>query len=292
MPEPATKSAPPLAERPLQVFASCRMRDIEVLEIVARKLPETVPLKQFIVCAPDSECATMQRRLGSRANVLAEDSMIPGVTIARVRALPMERFPGAAGWYFQQLLKLQFAFADPADDYYLIWDGDTVPLRPMRFFDEQGRMLLTKATEHHAPYFETYRTILGEEANFEFSFIAQHMVVQKSVVRELLGRVEARLPGEGNWAWKLMTALPHQGLNLFSEYETCGHFVKNHYPERVRFIERSWRRGRMDHLGQSVPTEAELAEAAKQFDYAAYERASRGWRRWARWAYRTLKGGA
>jgi hypothetical protein len=266
-------------ERPLTLFAPARVRDLPVLEIVARKLPETVPFKQFIVVSPDKECETIQRHLGSRARVQSENNFVPSVTVEALRELCVEGFPRAAGWYFQQLLKLQYAFVEPEDDYYLIWDADTVPLRPMRFFDDSGRMLLTKADEHHRPYFDTYRRLLGEEPNREFSFIAQHILVQKSIAREMLATIERHIPGEGNWAWKIMRSLPSQGVNLFSEYETYGHYLKSHHPDRVRFIERAWRRDPSHKAGCAIPTERALQTAAEKYDFAAYERADRLWRR-------------
>src|SRR5688572_19746456 len=112
----------------------------------------------------------------------------------------------------------------------------------MTFFDSEQRMLLTKATEHHPPYFESYRNLFGAEPNREFSFIAQHMVIQESVAREMLVRIERHIPGDGNWAWKILRSLPATGDNLFSEYETYGHFIKNHYPDRVHFVDRMWQR--------------------------------------------------
>lgn len=211
-----------------------------------------------------------------------ENEFIPGMTIGQLRALKVPCFPRAAGWYFQQLLKLQYAFVEPADDYYLIWDADTVPLRSLRFFDSAGRMLLTKATEYHAPYFETYRRLFGEEANREFSCIAQHMLVQKSVAREMLGRIEQRVEGRGNWAWKIMKSLPETGDNLFSEFETYGHYVKNHYSERVAFVERSWLREGVRRIGGGIPSGEDLQSLAREFDFVAFERASTGWRRLAR----------
>jgi hypothetical protein len=278
----ASNPVVPWPERPLTVFAPCRARDLPVLEIVARWLPQTVPLKEFVVVVPDVDRDRVQRRLGKLARVLPENGFVPGVTVAALRPLPLQGFPMAAGWYFQQMLKLQFAFVEPEDDYFLIWDADTVPLRPMRFFDEQGRMLLTRAAEHHAAYFDTYRRLLGEEPNREFSFIAQHMLVQKSVCREMLARIEAHLPGDENWAWKLMRALPTRGYNLFSEYETYGHYLKNHYPERFQVIERPWRRADSHKSGCPVPTERQLRALAQDYDLAAFERASVWWRRAAR----------
>jgi hypothetical protein len=264
--------------RKLQVVMACVARDLPILELAARKLAELTPIKSLHVVVRDVEQARFQSRLGTEVDVIAENSFIPGMTIEQLRQLPLEAFPRGAGWYFQQLLKLQFAFVDPADDYYLIWDADTIPLRPLRFFDETGRMLLTKATEFHAPYFETYRRLLGEEPNREFSFIAQHLLVQKSVVREMLDRIEQRFTGGGSWAWKLMRALPDKGHSLFSEYETCGHYVKNHYSERVAFIDRDWTRRGARLVKGGIPKESDLARLAADYDFAAFELTTVGWR--------------
>lgn len=261
------------------MLSSCRARDLPILEIVSRWLPRHVSLKEFVVVAPNADCLRIQKSLGVRARVVPEDGFVPGITIEALRGLPVQGFPQAAGWYLQQLLKLQFAFVQPEDDYYLIWDADTVPLRPLRFFDSDGRMLLTKADEHHEAYFATYRRVLGEEPNREFSFIAQHILVQKSVAREMLGRIEAHVPGEGSWAWKIMRSLPSQGYNLFSEYETYGHYLKSHYADRFRLVERNWRRTIPDGQGCRLPSETELRAAAREYDFAAYERATSGYRR-------------
>ena len=252
-----------------------------VLEIAVRKLPETVPFRELHVVSPDEDCPRIRKALGSKVRVIPENEFIPGMNLAALRELPVAGFPKMAGWYFQQLLKLQFAFCETEDDYYLIWDADTVPLRPMRFFDSKGKMLLTKATEHHPAYFETYRKLLGTDPRREFSFIAQHMLVQKSIAREMLAHIETRLEGNGNWAWKIMRALPPKGENLFSEYETYGHYVKNYRPDRVNFVDRSWLREPAQYAGEAVPTEKVLQELSRKYDFAAFERASRGWRRLA-----------
>ncbi len=268
-----------LAERPLQVVTACRVRDLPVLKIAVERLRRHIPFGGVNVLAPDRDCARIAARLRGQVNVIPENGFVPGMTIEQLRECRLEGFPRAAGWYFQQLLKLQFAFVDPEDDYYLIWDADTVPLRPLRFFDPAGRMLLTKAQEHYLPYFETYRSLFGTEPHREFSFIAQHILVQKSVAREMLSRIEQRVPGTGNWAWKLMRALPSTGKNLFSEYETYGHYIKNYHPERVVFVERPWQRAITHYTGRPIPKEKELEHLARRYDYAAFERVYSGWRR-------------
>jgi hypothetical protein len=241
-----------------------------------------VPGHALYVIAPGRDCSTIRSCLGGLARVIAEDEFIPGMQAEQLRRLAVRGFPSGAGWYFQQLLKLQFAFVEQEEDFYLIWDADTVPLRPLRFFDSSGKMLLTKATEYHPPYFETYRRLLGEEPNREFSFIAQHIVVQKSIAREMLGRIEQQVAVAGNWAWKIMKSLPSTGDNLFSEYETYGHYVKNHFPERVEFVERPWLRNGTRWTKGRIPTAKDLALLARDFDFVAFERMDQGWRRVAR----------
>jgi hypothetical protein len=273
----AALNDPPAPGRALSVVTTCRARDLPVLEIAAQKLTGQMSLKSLHVIAPAHDCGQISARLGRRATVISEDGFIPGMTLAELRKLNRPHFPQAAGWYFQQFLKLQFAFLDPGDDYYLIWDADTVPLRPLEFFDATGRMLLTQAAEHHPPYFATYQRLLQEPPNREFSLIAQHMVVQKSVAREMLARIQQRAGDGKNWAWAIMENLSAPGDNLFSEYETYGHYLKNHYPERVRFIERPWLREGTEYTRGWIPSARDLQWLGQKYDYVAFERASQNW---------------
>ena len=269
-------------EHALQIVMTCISRDLPILGITIPQLRKNVRCGDIFVIAPQRECRTIQKRLGPTVNVFDEREFLPVINLPALEKLQVPFFPQAAGWYYQQLLKLQFAFFQPAEDYCLIWDADTVPLRPLRFFDEGGRMLLTKAKEFHAPYFETYRRLLGAEPNREFSFIAQHMVMQKSVAREMLQRIEQHVAGTDSWPWKIIRSLPESGDNLFSEYETYGHYIKNTYPDRVRFIERKWFREPKKNRGCLLPTPAVLSALATKYDYKAFERALPWWRLWPR----------
>jgi hypothetical protein len=267
-----------LRTRPLDIVTACRAADLPILKVTAEQLRACVPFRQLHVMTAGANFPRFRQVLGSDVRLLDEDALIPGVTLAELRQLTLPGFPQGAGWYFQQLLKFAFAFHKPEEDYYLIWDADTVPLRPLEFFDDEDRMLFTKAEENHAPYFDTYRKLLGEEPHREFSFIAQHLIVQKSALREMLAAIEARFPGPANWALKIMHHLEGAGTNLFSEYEMLGHYVKNHYPQRAVFRELAWlREGSKETRG--VPSAAQLALLAKRYHFAAFESSQRPLRR-------------
>ena len=68
--------------------------------------------------------------------LIDEDSVVPGLSLKAAQklvekaGLPIER----TGWYFQQFLKLGWALKDSTSPWYLSWDSDTIPVRPVVFF--------------------------------------------------------------------------------------------------------------------------------------------------------------
>ena len=260
----------PTTSQPLDVVTACLERDLPLLALAYRNLRRFVPMKQLHVITSRHNFSHFGDVLGKDVVLLDEDTMIPGVTLQALRVIPLARFSQGPGWYFQQLLKYQFAFQEPEDDYYLIWDADTIPLRSLEFFDAKARMLLTKAEEFHQPYFLTYQAILGRPAKREFSFISQHIVVQKSILREMLGEIERHCPGGENWAWKIMRNLRGEGSNRFSEYETYGHYLKDRYPQRVAFRELPWLRRGATECGRK-PSDHDLKRLGEKYYYASFE---------------------
>jgi hypothetical protein len=131
-------------------------------------------------------------------------------------------------------------------------------------------MLFTTATEHHRPYFETYQNLLRHNPRREFSFISQHIIVRKSILREMLQTIEQNFPGPENWAWKIMRHLAGDGTNRFSEYETLGHYVKNIHPATAVFRQLPWLR-EGSKLVSTHPSPADLARLAKDYAFVSFE---------------------
>ncbi|HEY2342296.1 MAG TPA: DUF6492 family protein, partial [Chthoniobacteraceae bacterium] len=246
------------------------------------RLRRFLPVRKIHVCAPRREFARFHAALGSDVVLLDEDEVVPGLRLAELRKLKLPGFPRGAGWYFQQLLKCGFAFLGAPEDSYLIWDADTVPLRKIELFDESGRTYFTRADEHHAPYFENYERLLGRAAAPPCSFIAQHIVVQKTHMRAMLSEIEGRISGAENWAWKIMRTLSGPHSNLFSEYEFYGNYVYSAHPEEVVLRDLSWTRDGVQ-LASFHPTDADLDRLAKRFDFVSFESGRVPWRKAVRW---------
>jgi hypothetical protein len=267
-----------LRSRPLDIVSACRLRDLATLKLASDNLRKCVPFKKLHVFTAHRNFSEFAKALGKDAELIDEDSAIEGMTLEQLRAFLGPGLSKGAGWYLQQFLKFSFAFKKTEDDHYLIWDADTVPLRPLEFFDEQGRMLFTKATECHSPYFETYKKFFQQEPHYEFSFISQHAIVRKSLLREMFRTIEKNLPGDETWAWKMMRNLGGSGSNRFSEYETWGHYVKNAHPETAVYRELPWER-HGNRLVSNPPSTKDLKSLGESYAFVAFEADRKGLKR-------------
>ena len=275
-----------MKHEPMPVVTACAGRDLHILRHAIRGLRTHLACGRIHVITAQQHLVEIEA-VGGDLEVSDEDQVMPGMTLEALRRLKLPGFPRGAGWYFQQLLKLDAAARDPAGEYCLIWDADTVLLRPMNLFDDEGRVYFTVADEFHPPYFETYEQLLGEPAQREFSFITQHIVVHRPTLRMMLAAIDRHCPGNDGWAWKIMRNLRGAGTNCFSEYETYGHFVKARFPDRAAFRRLPWTRDGT-RLASFHPTEEELARLAQDYAFAAFEASQVPWRRAARWVRATL----
>lgn len=127
-----------------------------------------------------------------------------------------------------------------------IWDSDSIVLRSLDFFDENGKVLINPKTEYHKPYFDTIKTMLGIERCVDFSFIAEHFMVYKRYMNELINNLEDKCSKDESWVVKVLDNINDQHIcgAGFSEYETYGNYVVSKYKDSfVRRPLRSIRNG-------------------------------------------------
>jgi len=259
------------------LFSACHPRDLFTLRLALPRIFSFIRPRQIWVACRSRWTLFSRLILGRSVSILNEDTMIPDMNLATLRELPVEPFPKGAGWYYQQLIKYSFSFHQPEVPYYLVWDADTIPLRSLSFFSSDGKTLLADSDESHLPYRNSYKRLFREEPPAGLkSFIAQHMMMKKSIVQEMLSKIDANFPGGDSWAWKLMRTLPSKGVNLFSEYETYGWYAALHYPEQIARIHRPWLRDGISQLGYP-PTPAKLARLSASFDYTSFEANRASW---------------
>jgi hypothetical protein len=254
----------------MQIVSACIARDLPVYRITCESIRRHVPDAEVHVITRKEDFRSFRDACGSGIVLWDEGSLLPGMSLRQLREMPLPFFPKGAGWYYQQFLKFAFVNVSNSDSHYLIWDADTVLLRPIRFFDEDGRAIYTKAAEHHRPYFQTFGQLFGVPAQRDFSFISQHQIIDKSILRQMLGEIEARHPHASDWTWAVMENLRGEGSNLFSEFETYGHYAKWKHPETMAFRDLKWTRNG-ERLAGYPPDPSMMDRLAEDFSFASFE---------------------
>lgn len=201
--------------------------------------------KLIFVGNKEVETLVMQAGLGERVGFLDENEILSfdAVHNTMKKALGCEELArGVTGWYYQQFLKMQYAFCCK-DDYYLVWDGDTIPCKPFWMFDiVSGKPYLDLKQEYHEEYFITLAKLFpGMHKSIGKSFISEHMLMNCDIMRSLIREIEENDAIDGTTFYeKIIMAIPVEKLrsNSFSEFETYGTYVSFKYVDAYRL--RNW----------------------------------------------------
>ena len=183
---------------------------------------------------------------------------------------------GITGWYYQQFLKMQYAFMCK-NEYYMVWDGDTVPCRPINMFsNETGQPYIDLKHEFHPEYFETLGKILpGFKKVIERSFISEHMLIRCDIMKSLIADIEKNESIEGEKFWeKIINVIEPDKIfdSSFSEFETYGTYVALRYPSVYKL--RDWHSFRMGAMFFDLNTicDRDFAWLSKDFDAISFEK--------------------
>lgn len=188
-------------------------------------------MEKIYIVVPSAElkaCHKNLRKCMDGVLIIDENNLLPGLSFSTVKqiisTLDVPNVP--VGWFFQQFLKYAFALSKYAKSYYLTWDADTLPLNKLTFFDE-GKPLFTMKKECHANYFLTIKRLLGWDKTTSMSFIAEHMMFNTNVVKELIDSINKSSVEGTTWFEKIIRACNFDvDMNAYSEFETYGTFCQ------------------------------------------------------------------
>lgn len=219
-------------------------KDFLRLQKLYYKLEQNLPVRNIYFIG-DSEVGNLSAKLreNSRFEYINEEEILPFYKVKEYFAniLGYEDVPrGLVGWYYQQFLKMSYANLCK-DKYYLAWDGDTVPVRPVELFCGDVPYFDMKR-EYHRPYFDTIQKLFPSlNKVIEKSFISEHMVFDKEIMRKMLTNIETAeyLSGD-TYCEKILRCVGREGLtsNSFSEFELYGTYVETYFPNA--YLLRSW----------------------------------------------------
>ena len=174
------------------------------------------------------------------------------------------------GWYWQQLLKMEFVLQQHSD-FCLIWDSDTIPFRQLSFPSGVSGFY-TRSSEFHSAYWQLNASALGGEfGNYPgFSFVSQFFGVHSDVLVKMVDKITINRSYKD---WKdviLSEILLLSTRHRLSEYELMGSFMLNTLPSNM-FVEVGfkWYRDGSRHILNPLNPDFSYFDNC---DYAAFER--------------------
>ena len=178
------------------------------------------------------------------------------------------------GWYFQQFLKMAFAYICD-NEYYLVWDADTIPLRKIEFNDGD-KIFYNLKDEYNKPYFSCIEKLLGiKKINcIKKSFISEHMMFSKKIMLELINKIEKNSNIKGKYFFeKIMYSIDKKYANAsgFSEFETYGCFTYTYYRDTMKFRNLITLRNAKYLFGDNI-LDSTLKWLSKDFDTISIEK--------------------
>jgi len=173
--------------------------------------------------------------------LMDENNLLDGLTFNRLKSIMISHFGNANrlyGWYFQQILKMAFAKVHHEIHYYLIWDADTIPTKNLTFFSPMEKIFFNSRIDHNKPYFDTINRLLNIDVIADYSFITEHMMINSEIMSNLINEISSNIIIEGEtWYEKIINAVDINVLHGFSEFETYGTYVLNHYADKYELRE-------------------------------------------------------
>jgi hypothetical protein len=258
--------------RPDAVISVCHPSHISTWSLVAPRILAALAPRSAVVIVPDEARAAFVRASPGEFQVECDSehaSAFGGRLRGCLAAVGTDR---RYGWYLQQFLKLSALRAMPADRRAIIWDADTLPLRPLRFFDADGAPRFYTGSESHGPYFTTTRALLGYGKQTTRSFVAQSLPVVTDWAHEFFDHLEE----DGrSWSDRILDVIEPRIPSSFSEYETLGSFFLRRHPDEMRWQTGAWIRGGYRAFGgpESAPWSDDEGPGP---DFAAFEAWERG----------------
>ena len=200
------------------------------------------------------------------------------MTLSRIKSLIASRDKIAlkrAGWYFQQFLKLAYAFKCK-DEYYLSWDADTILLKEIGMFDIDGHPIFDIKDEYHKPYFSTMNKLFKGEVKreFDYSFISEHMIFSVQLVLKMLEEIESNEYLDGTVFYeRILNAVNTIDLleSGFSEFETYGNYVTRFFPDYYRLRQLKSERNGDKVFGYFDTSHIDIDLLAQKYDIVTFE---------------------
>ena len=256
---------PPLAE----VISVCSAKDIDVWTVASKHVVEFIKAERYTVIVPDRELELFLSVTSAPYQVKPESQFVGNAKDKIIQKLDINN-QDRVGWYLQQFVKIAAVLENNLDSTVLIWDADTVPLKPLEFINPQGKLMYYQGEEYRTSYFDFIELALGLQRTQSFSFIAQSLTTKVSWAKELFDSLEGstKMP----WMDAILFHLNPAEPAGFAEFETLGTWIWHHHRNEIVISDRLWYRNGQSLVGNPMNlSKSAWIGLAKSYDFISFE---------------------
>ena len=247
----------------------CSKKDIETWKVASQNILKHIDAEKYTVIVPDRDIPVFKSESPDSFEVVGE-SIYVGDTKDLLKTKLSADNQDRVGWFLQQFIKLAALKATNEDDFSLIWDADTVPLKPLSFSTNDGKVRIYNGSEHNLPYFEVIRKLLGMEKIISRSFVAQCIPIKGKWTKDFFNFIEDK--HNTNWIDAIIDKIDFSKRIGFSEYETLGTYITHKYPDEFILIDSKWLREGVCYLGSVKNINRFWAKPiTRRCDFASFE---------------------
>lgn len=168
--------------------------------------------------------------------VLDEDSIVKNLNSGNLLTELQTKFPDckSSGWYLQQFLKMGYCNSVHCRGDYLVWDADTLPINPVKLFNNNNDPLIYLNEAFRVEYFNTVHRLLGLKKILDKSFIFEFMFIRRVFMQDLIIDISKLTNTDREWFNVILDNTEPREFNSFSEYETYGTYVFHNNPNHYK----------------------------------------------------------
>lgn len=251
------------------LISVCCFKDIQVWKTAAPYIIKNIKAKKYTLIVPDSELRIFKKNSPKKYSVISETKIDKTniLEILKQKIPPSEK--SQIGWYYQQFIKIIALGIGEDEDFNVIWDADTIPLRRLNFISGE-KIEYFVGDEYHPEYFNCIKRCLGLKKLINKSFIAQCFPARAIWIRKFIYSIEKKF--NSKWYQVILNNINFNVKNAFSEYETLGTFIYKHYKEDIKFKKDNWNRFGYSTLGSLDNLTKNTSWLRKKYAFIAFEK--------------------
>jgi hypothetical protein len=223
---------------PMELLVVCGPQDTPILQLCIKSVIQfsANPISNVVIVVPDSDVEMtkkiilkMDKNMNIPIVVVRENEYIP----IEIRSKLKQKFEERYGWILQQVIKVHYTAQSKAQAVLVI-DADTVLLQPLKGIGKNGEQHLSYSSEMHRSYREFLKYIQVPMRRPFFSTVTHHMIIQPTIMRELLRNVG--IQDLYKLTEEIITFNTKSVISPISiDYEMYGQYLRSRYPNKVNY---------------------------------------------------------